>query len=179
MTRQSCGSHKLNEITILPLSFSFQVLKTTKTCFHFPSPTSIFFLIFESWKQWSKTKPNKWSSVGPTQFGWWIMKTEWYYLVFIPSKQALNYLYAQNTHFTMLTKQYPYAKSPRKVEWKDILVHHYHPQLWSIINYLQQHHLSTEKYSNWSQISTSKATIGSFLKFISSLGLQYVMERDR
>ena len=43
MTRQSCGSHKLNEITILPLNFSFQVLKTTKTCFHFPSPTSIFF----------------------------------------------------------------------------------------------------------------------------------------
>ena len=68
MTRQNCGSPKLNEIIILPLSFSFQVLKTPKTCFHFPSPKSIFW-VFESWKQWYKTQPNKCSSIGPIQFG--------------------------------------------------------------------------------------------------------------
>ena len=34
--------------------------------FHHPHPK---FWVFESWKQWSKTKPNKWSFVGPTRFG--------------------------------------------------------------------------------------------------------------
>ena len=55
--------------------------------FHHPHPK---FWVFESWKQWSKIKPNKWSSVGPTWFGWWIMKTEWYHSVFMLSKHALS-----------------------------------------------------------------------------------------
>ena len=54
--------------------------------FHHPHP---FFWVFESWKQWSKTPPNRCSSVRPIGFGWWIMKTEWYHSIFIPSKQAL------------------------------------------------------------------------------------------
>ena len=36
------------------------------------------------------TPPNRCSFMGPTWFGWWIMKTKWYHSVFIPSKQALN-----------------------------------------------------------------------------------------
>ena len=67
--------------------------------FHHPHP---FFWVFESWKQWSKTKLNRWSFVGPIRFGWWIMKTEWYHLIFIPSKQALN-LYTLCGKLTMLS----------------------------------------------------------------------------
>ena len=36
------GTHNLILFTDLPLSFSFWVLKTTETCFYFPSLTSIF-----------------------------------------------------------------------------------------------------------------------------------------
>ena len=49
-----------------------------------------FFWVIESWKQSLKTPPNRCSFVGPIQFGWWIMKTDWYHSVFIPSKQALK-----------------------------------------------------------------------------------------
>ena len=55
--------------------------------FHHPHPK---FWVFESWKQWSKTKPKGWSSMGPTRFGWWIMKTEWYHSIFLLSKHALS-----------------------------------------------------------------------------------------
>ena len=41
------------------------------------------------WKQWSKTHPNKFSSMGPTRFGWWKRKIEWYHSKLITSKQAL------------------------------------------------------------------------------------------
>ena len=57
--------------------------------FHHPHPK---FWVFESWEQWSKTTPNRWSSMGPTWFGWWIMKTEWYHSVFMLSKHALMFL---------------------------------------------------------------------------------------
>ena len=71
------GSHSLLNFTKMPLKLNSQKLKTPNSCFHFPSPTS-------------KIKPNKWSSVGPTWFGWWIMKTEWYHSVFMLSKHALS-----------------------------------------------------------------------------------------
>ena len=55
--------------------------------FHHPHPK---FWVFELWKQWFKTKPNRWSSVGSTRFGWWIMKIERYCSVFMLSKHALT-----------------------------------------------------------------------------------------
>ena len=55
--------------------------------FHYPHPK---FWVFESWKQWSKTKPNRWPSMGPTRFGWWIMKIEWYHSACYPN-MLLNF----------------------------------------------------------------------------------------
>ena len=67
----------------------FKKLKTHLVfIFHHPHPK---FWVFESWKQWSKTKPNRWSFVEPTRFGWWIMKTKWYHSVFMLSKHALMF----------------------------------------------------------------------------------------
>ena len=37
-----------------------------------------------------KLHPNKCASVGPTSFGWWKQKTEWYHSVLWVSKQPLN-----------------------------------------------------------------------------------------
>ena len=51
----------------------FKFRKHLKLFFIFYRPYP-FFWVFESWKQWSKTPPNRCSSVGPTRFGWWIMK---------------------------------------------------------------------------------------------------------
>ena len=38
-----------------------------------------------------KLHPNKCASVGPTSFGWWKQKTEWYHSILWVSKQALKF----------------------------------------------------------------------------------------
>ena len=58
--------------------------------FNFHHPNSKFW-VFEWWKQTFKTKTNTTSFVRPTSFGWWIIKTKWYYSVFGLSKQETTH----------------------------------------------------------------------------------------
>ena len=56
----------------------FESWKQLKPIFTFHD-CHLFFWVTESWKQWFKTHPTKCSSVGPTWFGWWKQKIEWYH----------------------------------------------------------------------------------------------------
>ena len=80
-------SHFIYHICHWVSVFNFWKHQNLVSVFHHPNSK---FWVFEWWKQLSKTKPNTLSSVGPTRFGWWIMKTEWYHSVLVLSKQALN-----------------------------------------------------------------------------------------
>ena len=68
--------------------------------FHYPNSK---FWVFEWWKQTSKIKPNTTSFVGPTSFGWWIMKTKLYHSIFGLSKQALRAFTTRNAVLSYFT----------------------------------------------------------------------------
>ena len=75
-------------LPLLPLKLSFQLLKTSKFFFRFPSP-KLKFLSFEWWKQMSKTKPN--TFICGTHEFWTIGYGNWVIsLSFFQSKQPLR-----------------------------------------------------------------------------------------
>ena len=83
------GAHWDSLFTGLPLSHRSWVLKTVEMCFHFPSSSLIFLSHWITKHElWS---PNKMSSVGPINFGSWVMKTGSYHSKLTTSKHALSH----------------------------------------------------------------------------------------
>ena len=101
-TDLTSGSLNVCLITEIPLKTKLWKLKTPKCIFSFHN-SSFKNQRIEWWKQWSKTHPNKCSSVGPTWFEWWKQKTEWYHSKLTTSKQTLIPFYSLkilNFHFS-------------------------------------------------------------------------------
>ena len=87
-----CGSLYACLITKVPLSYELWKLKTAKICFQFSIThnSKIRELSNGNWvTDHESLSLNKCSSVDPTSFGSWVMKTGWYHSKLSSSKQGL------------------------------------------------------------------------------------------